>query len=67
MFKITVFQKNKGWSKLKLSHVSGVTASAMCSLEKGKVYPYSGWKKKLTSALGVDDPDSLFQEVKKDE
>ena len=63
MFRITFEREKQNLTKAELSRRSGVSKSTLCRLEKGKIYPYPGWKKKLAKALEVD-PEILFEEVK---
>jgi transcriptional regulator with XRE-family HTH domain len=63
MFMLTLLREKAKLSKLALSRRSGVANSVICQLEKGKVYPFPGWRKKLAKALDVD-PEILFTEVK---
>lgn len=62
MFRLTLERESRGWSKSKLSRVSGVGLAEIVRLESGKIYPYPGWKKKLANALNCN-PDVLFEEV----
>jgi len=48
-----------------LSRQTGIHTSTLSHLISGKVYPFSGWKRRLSSALGVPG-DELFQEVDDD-
>ncbi len=66
MFRITFEREKQKLTKADLSRLSGVSKSTLCRLEKGKIYPYPGWRNKLAKALGVA-PDILFQEVIIDE
>lgn len=62
-FRLTVLRKQMKLSQLELSRRSGVPPSEINRLEKGKIYPYPGWKRKLALALNAD-PNTLFDLVK---
>ncbi len=62
MYKITQIREAKNLSKAELGRRTGIAHNILCHLESGRVFPYPGWKKKLSEALEVD-PEILFQEV----
>ena len=44
--------------------MSGISPQDICAIEHGWRTPYPTWKNRLAVALGVDDPESLFEMVK---
>ena len=66
MFNLTKIRENEGITQAELSRLTGISRPDISRLENGKIYPYSGWKKKLAKALDVD-PEILFQEVNDNE
>lgn len=62
MLNLELIRRKKGWTQKELTQRSGVSNGVICNLEKGRVYPYPGWKRKLAAALGVEE-STLFDEV----
>ena len=56
----------KGLSQFELSKGSNITQSNLSQIENGKIYPYPGWRKRIATALEVEE-DYLFPEIYKDE
>lgn len=52
----------RGWSQAELCRRTGIHPTTLSRLEGGKVYPYPGWKRRLSRALGIPG-DELFQGV----
>lgn len=52
----------KGLSQLELTRRTGIAPNIISDLERGRAYPYPGWRKKLAAALEVPEAD-LFPEV----
>jgi predicted transcriptional regulator len=42
-------------SRMQLSLLTQINPSDLCKLEKGLVYPYPGWRKRLSNALGESE------------
>ena len=55
-------RKNKGLSQFELSKLSNITQSDISQIENGKIYPYQGWRKRLSEALEVPEKE-LFPEI----
>ena len=56
-------RKKKGLSQLEVMRKSGIAPNIISDLERGRLYPYPGWRKRLAIALDVDEK-ILFPEVK---
>ena len=67
MLNITRIREEQDMSKSELSRRSGIALPVICNLEHGQIHPWPGWKNKLAAALGVEDPEILFQEENEDE
>ena len=52
----------KGISQLELSRLTRIAPSNICTIENGKQYPYSGWRKRIAKALGVAEKDVFPEE-----
>ena len=54
-----------GLSQFQLGALASVHPVEISRLERGRIYPYPGWRKKLAEALGwpVDRAAELFEEV----
>jgi len=55
-------RKKKGMSQLALSYDTRISPSDISNIERGKQYPYKGWRKKISSALEVDE-EEIFPEI----
>jgi len=62
MLRLTYERQKKGLSKTKLAFLAKIHPADIGKLESGKLYPYPGFKKKLSEALGIDG-EELFEEV----
>ena len=62
MLRLTEERLKLGISKMELGFLTRIHPADIGKLESGKIYPYPGFKKKLSEALGVDG-DKLFEEV----
>ncbi len=54
---LRIIREKKGLSQLALSRISGVPGNVISNLELGKVYPYPGWRKKLSQALELPEEE----------
>lgn len=62
MFLITHEREKRRWTKTELAFKSKIHPSVIGQLESGKMFPYPGYKKKLSEALEIPE-DDLFKEV----
>lgn len=53
----------RNMKKSELSRASGVQAGTISWIEEGRFKPYPSQLEKLATALGVDDPQCLLEEV----
>ena len=57
-------RNNKGWSQFELGKRADITQGMISQIETGKIFPYPGWRRKLSEALKVDE-EYLFPEINK--
>jgi transcriptional regulator with XRE-family HTH domain len=52
-------------SQFQLGKLADVHPAEISRLERGRIYPYPGWRRKLAEALGwpVERAEELFEEV----
>ena len=60
------FRERMKLSKQKLSHITGISPSNLFHIETGRLYPYPGWRKRISEALGVSE-DVIFPEIMNEE
>lgn len=65
VFRLTTERQKKGWSQAELGRRIGIDPATISRLEAGKIYAYSGYRRRLGQALGVPG-DKLFEEVPDD-
>lgn len=46
---------HKGFSQAGLTQKTGISSSIISAIENGKIFPYPGWRRRLSDALGVDE------------
>ena len=54
-------REEKGMSQFDLALMAKINPSEISRLENGKIYPYSGWKRKLSIALEIPE-NEIFPE-----
>jgi transcriptional regulator with XRE-family HTH domain len=62
MLRLTLERKRRGLSQAALSRLTGIHPAVISQLEASRVYPYAGWKRRLSEALGVAG-DELFERI----
>ena len=65
MNRLREIRKQKGLSQLDLMRATGIAPTDISALERGRSYPWPGWRKKLAKVLDVSE-EVLFPEVNKD-
>jgi len=55
-------RKEKGMSQLDLSYDTRISPSDISNIERGKSFPYKGWREKISSVLEVDE-EQIFPEI----
>ncbi|AOQ23854.1 hypothetical protein MTAT_04870 [Moorella thermoacetica] len=65
MLRLKQIRLQRGLSLTRLCQLTGIHPSNLSRIEKGLIYPYPGWRKRLTEAIGV--PEDILFEVVKDE
>ena len=53
----------RNMKKSELSRASGIQAGTISWMEEGRFKPYPSQQEKLATALDVDEPQSLLEEV----
>jgi len=66
MNRLKEVRERQNLSQFELAKKSDVRQSDISCLENEKIYPYSGWRKRLATALEVDE-DYLFPELEEQE
>jgi transcriptional regulator with XRE-family HTH domain len=64
--RVTEYRERKGLSKQKLSQLTGISPSNLYHIETGKIFPYPGWRIRLSKALDIAE-EVLFPEFQKKE
>jgi transcriptional regulator with XRE-family HTH domain len=64
--KVKEFRKKKDLTQFELSKMANITQADISQIETEKIYPYKGWRKRISKALGVDE-EYLFPEIKEDD
>ena len=59
--KLKELRESRGMSQFDLSLKSRISPSEISRLENGKIYPYPGWRRKLSNALNVPQ-NEIFPE-----
>ena len=62
MYRLTLEREKRGLSKTQLAIKVGIHPATLGRIEAGKVFPYPGWRRKLSETLGVPE-DELFEVV----
>lgn len=52
-------RERKGLSQLELGRRTGIAGNIISTLERGRIYPYPGWRRKLAAALEIPE-DKIF-------
>jgi len=65
MNRLKEIREGKGLSQLDLTRKTGIASTNISNLEKGRVYPWPGWRKRLASALEVSEETIFYGEVEK--
>ena len=55
-------RERRGWSQAELARRTGIHPATISRLESGKLFAYSGWRRRLGRALQVPG-DALFVEA----
>ena len=63
--RVKKIRKDKDLSQFELSKKSNITQSDISQIENGKIFPYPGWRKRLSEALKVPEVE-LFPEIEKE-
>lgn len=63
--KLKQFRQEKGWSLQELSELSGISASYLNEIEKGKKYPKTDKILLLSSVLGLEYSELISSDMKK--
>lgn len=62
MLRLTIERKRRGLSQAQLARLADIHPATLSRLEAGKLFAYSGWRRRLERALGVPG-DELFEET----
>jgi len=64
--KVREFRLEKGLTQFELSKISNITQADLSQIERGKIHPYPGWRRRLSKALSVKEK-YLFPEIYREE
>ncbi len=56
-------REKKNWSQFQLAKKSNINQGDISQIENEKIFPYPGWRKRLSEALEVKE-EYLFPEIK---
>ncbi len=59
-------RERHGLSQLALSRKTGIAGNIISNLENGKIFPYTGWRRRLAKALKVNESELFPVEVEED-
>ena len=59
--KLKEVRNERGFSQLRLAMLTGIAPGDISRIENGWLYPYAGWRKRLSKALSVTEKE-LFPE-----
>ena len=62
MLRLTIERKRRGLSQAQLARLADIHPATLSRLEAGKLFAYSGWRRRLERALGVPG-DELFEQA----
>ena len=65
MLRLEQERRRRGLSQHQLARIAGIHPATLSRLEAGKLYAYSGWRRRLGQALRLPG-DALFEEVEDD-
>lgn len=54
---LKIYREQKGLSQLQLSMKTGIAHSAICNIENERIFPYPGWRKRISIVLGIDEEE----------
>jgi transcriptional regulator with XRE-family HTH domain len=65
MLRLRLEREKQGLSQQKMGYRAEICPATISRIERGKIYPYPGWRKRLAKALGwpEEQADKLFEEV----
>lgn len=59
---LKLIRLQRGLSLTQLCLLTGIHPSTLSRIERGQIYPYPGWRKRIAEALNVKEED-IFPEV----
>lgn len=65
ILKLRKIRQERGWSLVKLCQKTGIDPGNLSRIERGYIYPYPGWRRRLAEAL--ETPEKILFEVIDDE
>lgn len=60
--KLREIRESKGISQLQLAAKTKISPGAISNIENYKIYPYPGWRKRISEALNVPE-EKIFMNV----
>ncbi|TEB14616.1 Helix-turn-helix domain protein [Pelotomaculum sp. FP] len=62
VLRLKKIREERGLSLVKLCQMTGIDPGNLSRIERGYIFPYSGWRKRLAEAFKMPE-EELFQEV----
>ena len=64
MLELRRVRQERGISLVKLCQSTGIDPGSLSLIERGRLFPYPGWRRRIAKALELPE-DALFKEVEK--
>lgn len=62
ILKLRKIREERKWSLVKLCQLTGIDPGSLSRIERGYIYPYAGWRRRIAEAFGLPE-EELFQKV----
>lgn len=66
MLKLKEERRRRGWTLVRVCQLTGIDPATLSRLERGHLFPYPGWRRRLAEAFGLPE-EVLFEEVPENE
>lgn len=62
MLELRRVRLERGWSLTKVCQLTGIDPTNLSRIERGHIYPYPGWRRRISVAFGLPE-EQLFREA----